>query len=82
MHDYPLHERDIAEALTHKMKVVGLTYERFFREYDLFSVYASGQFLDRDSYYGANQSLSDYGNSKDNSYNIGMQYKANLANQH
>lgn len=76
MQDYPLHERDIAEALTHKMKVAGLTYERFFREYDLLSVYASGQFLNRDSYYGAGQSLSDYGNSKDNSYNIGVQYKA------
>jgi outer membrane receptor for ferrienterochelin and colicins len=76
--DYPLHERDIAEAVSHNMMVAGITYERFFRDYDLLSVYASGQFLDRDSYYGANQSLSDYGNSKDNSYNIGMQYKANL----
>ncbi len=78
--DYPLHERDIAEALTHKMKVVGLTYERFFREYDLLSVYASGQFLNRDSYYGAHQSLKDYGNSKDNTYNIGLQYKALFGN--
>lgn len=76
--EYPLHERDVAEAVEHAMKVVGLTYEHFFREYDLLSVFASGQFLDRNSYYGANQSLSDYGNSKDNSYNMGMQYKANL----
>lgn len=80
MQDYPLHERAIAEALTHRMKVAGLTYEKFFREYDLLSIYASGQFLTRDSYYGAGMSLSDYGNSTDNSYNVGMQYKALLGN--
>lgn len=73
--DMPLHERDVAEALQHDMKVAGLTYERFFRTNDLLSVYASGQFLNRDSYYGAGQSLKDYGNSVDNSYNAGVQYK-------
>ena len=76
--DYPLHERDIAESLTHRMKVAGLTYERYFRDYDMLSVYASGQFLNRDSYYGALQSLSDYGFSRDRSLNIGLQYKAVL----
>jgi outer membrane receptor for ferrienterochelin and colicins len=80
MQDYPLHERDIAEALTHRMKVAGLTYERYFRDYDMLSLYASGQFLNRDSYYGAAQSLSDYGNSRDRSFNIGLQYKAILGN--
>lgn len=80
MQEYPLHERDIAEALTHHMKVAGVSYERFYREYDLLSVYASCQFLNRDSYYGAKQSLSDYGNSKDNSYNVGLQYKALYGN--
>lgn len=76
MQDYPLHERDIAEALTHRMKVAGLTYERYFRDYDMLSLYVSGQFLNRDSYYGAAQSLSDYGNTRDRSYNMGLQYKA------
>ena len=80
MQEYPLHERDIAEAITHNLKVAGLTYERYFREYDLLSLYASGQFLNRDSYYGAEQSLSDYGNSKDNTYNIGAQYKTVFEN--
>jgi len=75
MQDYPLHERDVAEAVTHNMKVAGFTYERFFREYDLLSVYASGQFLNRDSYYGAGKSLSDYGRSTDHTYNVGIQYK-------
>ena len=76
--DYPLHERDVAEALTHDLKTVAVTYEQFFRDYDLLSLYASGQFLKRDSYYGANYSLSDYGYSKDKTYNMGAQYKANL----
>ncbi len=76
--EYPLHERDVAEALTHDLKTVAVTYEQFFRDYDLLSLYASGQFLKRDSYYGANQSLSDYGYSKDKTYNMGAQYKANL----
>lgn len=80
MQEYPLHERDIAEAVTHNMNVAGLTYERFLREYDLLTVYASGQMLNRDSYYGAGQSLSDYGNTKDNSYNIGAQYKGIFGN--
>ena len=80
MQDYPLHERDIAEALTHQMKVAGITYERYFRDYDMLSLFVSGQFLNRDSYYGANQSLRDYGNSRDNSFNFGMQYKSVFGN--
>lgn len=74
--DYPLHERDIAEAVTHEMKVAALTYEHFFREYDLLNIYASGQLLDRDSYYGAGKSVSDYGFTTGRTYNIGAQYKA------
>ncbi len=73
--DRPLHERDIAEAVKHNMAVGAITYEQYLREYDLLSVYASGQYLDRDSYYGAHRSLSAYGNSKDKSYNFGAQYK-------
>lgn len=76
--DYPLHERDVAEALTHDLKTVAVTFEQFVRDYDLISLYASGQFLKRDSYYGANFSLSDYGFSKDKTYNLGAQYKANF----
>jgi outer membrane receptor for ferrienterochelin and colicins len=75
--ELPLHERDVAEAVKHDLKTTAITFEQYFREHDLLSVYASGQFLDRDSYYGANQSLSDYGKSKDRTYNTGVQYKAN-----
>lgn len=76
--ELPLHERDVAEAVKHDMLVGDLTFEQYLRESDILSVFASGQYLDRDSYYGANQSLSDYGNTKDKTYNIGAQYKATL----
>jgi outer membrane receptor for ferrienterochelin and colicins len=78
--DMPLHERDVAEAVKHDLKTVAVTYEQFVRKYDMVSVFASAQFLNRDSYYGANQSLSDYGNSKDKTYNMGAQYKAHFGN--
>ncbi|MBT6765560.1 MAG: TonB-dependent receptor, partial [Prolixibacteraceae bacterium] len=74
--DYPVHESNIAEAVDHNVTTGALTYEQFLRENDLFSVYASGQRVNRDSYYGAEKSLSDYGNTKDFSYTIGAQYNA------
>ncbi len=72
--DYPVHEANIAEALNHKLTTGALTYEQFFRKNDLFSIYVSGQRINRDSYYGAKQSLSDYGNTQNFSYIIGTQY--------
>ncbi len=74
--DYPVHEANIAEALKHNLTTGALTYEQFFREDDMFSIYVSGQRINRDSYYGANKSLSDYGNTKDFSYTMGTQYNA------
>lgn len=78
--DYPVHEANTAEAVNHNLTTGALTYEQFFRENDLFSVYVSGQRVNRDSYYGAEQSLSDYGNTKDFSYTIGTQYNAKFGN--
>ncbi|MBN2263158.1 MAG: TonB-dependent receptor, partial [Prolixibacteraceae bacterium] len=78
-HDLPLHQRDVAEAVDHNLQTVSMAYEQYFRDYDLLTVFGAGQFLDRDSYYGANQSLSDYGNSVDRTYNVGAQYKANFS---
>ncbi|MCD4769065.1 MAG: TonB-dependent receptor, partial [Bacteroidales bacterium] len=75
-HDYPVHEAGIAEAVNHDITTGALIYEQFFREYDLFSVFVSGQRVNRDSYYGAEQSLKDYGNTKDFSYTAGTQYNA------
>jgi outer membrane receptor for ferrienterochelin and colicins len=78
--DYPLHESNIAEAVNHNITTGALTFEKFFREYDLFSAYFSGQKINRDSYYGAEMSLSDYGNTKDFSYSAGIQYNAKFEN--
>lgn len=41
----------------------------------MWSVYASAQYLNRHSYYGARQSLSDYGATRDLTFNTGTQYK-------
>jgi len=68
----------IAEALTHKITTGALNYERFFREKDKLSVYVSGQRVERDSYYGANRSLKDYGKTEDFSFSLGTQYNASL----
>jgi outer membrane receptor for ferrienterochelin and colicins len=76
--EFPLHERDIAEALRHDIKTGAVTFEQFFRDYDLLSVFISAQNLKRESYYGANRSLKDYGRSGDLTYNAGVQYKASL----
>jgi outer membrane receptor for ferrienterochelin and colicins len=77
-HDYPLHEALIAEAVNHNITTGALTYDQFFRETDLLSVFVSSQHVDRDSYYGADQSLSDYGLTSDLTYTIGSQYKMNI----
>ncbi len=78
--DSPLHERDVAEAVKHDMKNLSLVYEQYFHQYDLLTAYISGQYLKRDSYYGADKSLKDYGKSVDRTYNAGIQYKISREN--
>ncbi len=77
---YPVHEANIAEAVEHNIITGALTYEHYLRKTDLFSIFVSGQGVDRDSYYGANRSLSDYGHTDDFTYTIGAQYLANFEN--
>jgi len=74
--DYPAHEAGIAEVIQHNINTGALTYEKYVRECDLFSVFVSGQVIDRDSYYGADYSLKDYGKTNDFTFTIGTQYKA------
>jgi outer membrane receptor for ferrienterochelin and colicins len=74
--EYPLHERDLAEAVEHDIKTGALTFEQFLRKNDLLSFYGSAQYLNRDSYYGALRSLDSYGKSTDLTWNAGVQYKA------
>ncbi len=80
-HDYPLHEAFTAEAVEHNITTGALTYDQFFSESDLLSVFASAQHVIRDSYYGAKQSLSDYGHTTDLTYTAGAQYKMQLNGQ-
>jgi len=70
------HMSGITEAVEHNILNGALTFETFIRSFDRLSVYASGQGVFRNSYYGANASLSDYGKTRDNTYNIGAQYNA------
>lgn len=72
--DYVEHEAGIAESLKHDILTGALSYDQFFREKDLWSVYVSGQKVHRDSYYGANKSLKDYGKTEDFTYTVGSQY--------
>lgn len=80
--DYPLHQRDIAEYVKHNLLMGAVSYDLHLRSADQFSVYASAQQVKRDSYYGAQRSLSDYGYTEDFTYNIGTQYVAVLAERH
>mgnify|MGYP001473376357 CR=1 FL=1 len=78
--EYPLHERDISEAVRHNVKTADIKYEKYFRDYDLLSLFVSSEHITRDSYYGANRSLKAYGKTYDLVYNIGIQYKTFIRN--
>jgi outer membrane receptor for ferrienterochelin and colicins len=68
------HEADIAEAVDHNIINASLNFDQFFRKKDKLSLYAAGQMVDRDSYYGAARSLTDYGHSRGFTHNAGIQY--------
>jgi len=72
------HEANIAEAVEHTILNGGLSFDSYFREADVLSLYASGQYVDRDSYYGANHSLKDYGHTDQFNWAAGAQYLAKL----
>lgn len=72
------HETDITEGVKHNITSGSVNYEHFINTHDIWSVYLSGQKVNRDSYYGAEQSLKDYGNSTDFTYAVGSQYNAHF----
>lgn len=74
------HEANTSEALQHKITTGAVTYDQFFRTNDMWSVYVSGQYVDRNSYYGAEKSLKDYGKTTDFTYTLGTQYLASFEN--
>jgi outer membrane receptor for ferrienterochelin and colicins len=76
--ELPAHESDITESVAHKINSTAFSYDVFFRESDKLSIYIAAQGVDRDSYYGANQDLSAYGNTVDLTYSSGIQYVRQL----
>ncbi|MBI9054457.1 MAG: TonB-dependent receptor [Bacteroidales bacterium] len=76
--ELPEHQAGIAESVEHKITTGAMSFDQFFRESDKLSLYLSGQLVDRDSYYGALQSLQDYGKTKGFTYIAGAQYSANF----
>ncbi|WP_289053464.1 TonB-dependent receptor [Carboxylicivirga marina] len=72
------HEAEISEAVDHKITTIAGTYERFVGTGSMWSVYGSTQNVDRASYYGADKSLQDYGQTDGMTYNIGTQFKSDF----
>jgi len=76
----PYHVSQITEAVEHQITSGAITFDQFMREEDKLSLYLSGQLVYRDSYYGADSSLKDYGATKGFTYNLGTQYDAKFEN--
>jgi outer membrane receptor for ferrienterochelin and colicins len=78
--DYVVHETGIAEAVNHNITTGAISFDQFVGSSDLLSAFVSAQKVNRGSYYGANQSLSDYGSTEDFIYSAGVEYSANRNN--
>jgi len=75
------HMTDITEQVVHNILGGGINYDIVSKDYQKkLSVFVSGQFTDRDSYYGAEYDLAGYGNTKDISAVAGFQYSQTFNN--
>jgi outer membrane receptor for ferrienterochelin and colicins len=73
--DNPPHEADIAEYLHHLIDGGGLHFNLFSPDYKhRFGVYTSAQYIQRDSYFGAERHANNYGNTSDKTFVAGAQY--------
>lgn len=69
------HESNICEQTEHKINGGGITFDLFSRNYKhKMSLYASAQYIDRDSYYGAGQDPNAYGATDNLTLDVGGQY--------
>lgn len=74
MFDEIAHQADIAEQLNHDILNGGLTFDQYSKDgSNKLSLYASGQYLSRGSYYGADQDPSAYGQTYDIAAVAGVQ---------
>mgnify|MGYP000894017550 FL=1 len=72
--DFQPHLANICEMTDHKIHSGGLSYDYISLDAkNRYSVYASGQYIDRDSYYGSHQDPDAYGKSKDLTLLLGTQ---------
>lgn len=78
--DLPPHEALIAEQVRHQINSGSVNFDLLAREEDQFSVYFSGQKVNRQTYYGANQDPSAYGFTNDFTYSTGIQYSRKIEN--
>ena len=72
--DLPPHEAMIAEQVKHLINTGAVNFDLLAREEDQFSAFFSGQKVNRQTYYGANQDPSAYGFTNDFTYSAGIQY--------
>ncbi len=72
--ELPLHQSDVSESVDHDIHSGAATFDLLMCEADKFSVFFSAQQVNRDSYYGANQDLSAYGETQDFTFSSGIQY--------
>ena len=75
----PPHEAEIAEQTEHTINGGGVKFDYYSpNEKHHFSTYASGQYIDRDSYYGGGQDPNAYGATTDLTTVVGGQYVYNF----
>lgn len=76
------HETDITEQTAHSIHGGELVFDRLQRNNKgKWSVYASSQYILRDSYYGAGQDPNAYGNTSDLTFVAGSQWFRQMENQ-
>lgn len=74
------HQADIAETVDHNITALAVNFDQYIGKEDKVSFFMSGAEVERDSYYGANQSLTDYGRTDNLSLHSGVQYEKNFDN--
>ena len=72
------HEADITEQTKHIINSGGVSYDRYWGEKHIMSVYGSIQHTDRNSYYGAQKDMNAYGKTNDLTWVVGGMYVGNM----
>lgn len=69
-------QTDVTEQLAHEINGMGVTYDIFSQnQIHFLSTYISGEWIDRDSYFGTDGDMNCYGHTKDMTTVTGTQYQ-------